>query len=314
MATGTESRFQDMVLKAERVIVNGTDIAGTEVAFIDGVTAGVVTVSKAVVVDANKDVGDFRNLDAVNFDAGASGTAGTVDVFPTTAAKGKLALTAADSAGDTTTTIVNASQSGARTYTIPDAGGAASFLLSGGSHALAGETDWTLSSASTDGGTSVEPVHLATTMTGAGGVGGRAKFGLTVNAALGSWSNALKAEVTYGASGKTTGLGSALIAEMTLSAGTVAGNYAPLELELNVPASASLGTLTQFAYMSAQGTDIATFDSGGYILNVQGLSAGASNAFRTGLTAATINAATTAALRIRVGGTDYFIPLATATA
>ena len=105
---------------------------------LEGVVAGTVAASKAVVVDTNKDIGDFRNLDAVNFDAGVSGTAGTVDVFPSTAAKGKLALTAADSAGDTTTTIVNASQAGARTYTIPDAGASASFVMTAGAQTLTG--------------------------------------------------------------------------------------------------------------------------------------------------------------------------------
>lgn len=105
-----------------------------------GTTPGTVTASKAVVVDANKDIGDFRNLDAVNVDAGASGTAGSVDVFPSTAAKGKLAITAVDNAGDTTTTIANAEQAGARTYSIQDAGASASFLMgaSGAFHVRAG--------------------------------------------------------------------------------------------------------------------------------------------------------------------------------
>lgn len=89
-------------------------------------------------VDTSKDIGDFRNVDVVNLDAGASGTAGSVDVFPTTASKGKLSITAADSAGDTTTTIVNASQAGARTYTIPDAGAAASFVMTEGTQTING--------------------------------------------------------------------------------------------------------------------------------------------------------------------------------
>lgn len=64
-----------------------------------------------------------------DIDAGASGAAGSVDIFPSTASKGKIAITAADSAGNTTTTIVNASQAGARTYTIPDAGASTDFVL-----------------------------------------------------------------------------------------------------------------------------------------------------------------------------------------
>ena len=102
-----------------------TTLNATELGFTDGVTAGTVLASKAAVVDSNKDIGDFRNVDVVNLDAGASGTAGTLDVFPTTAAKGKIQIAAADSAGDTTTTLTNRTQAGVRTYTIPDAGASA---------------------------------------------------------------------------------------------------------------------------------------------------------------------------------------------
>lgn len=116
---------------------SGTTLAPGELSVLD-VTAGTVTASKAVVVDANKDASAFRNVTVTNLDAGASGTAGTVDVFPSTASKGKLAITAADSAGDTTTTIVNASQAGARTYTIPDAGASASFVMTVGAQSLTG--------------------------------------------------------------------------------------------------------------------------------------------------------------------------------
>ena len=80
------------------------------------------------------------------------------------------------------------------------------------------------------------------TMTGAGGVGGRTLFQLNADAALGSFTNALKAITVYGASGSTSGLGSAFVAEMTLSAGTSSGTYAPLEIELNAPTGASTGT------------------------------------------------------------------------
>mgnify|MGYP001571680581 CR=1 FL=1 len=95
-----------------------------ELGVLNGVTAGTVTASKAVVVDANKDIGDFRNVDVVNLDAGSSGVGGTVDVFPATASKGKTVITAADNVGDTTTIVTTAAQAGARTYTIRDTGAA----------------------------------------------------------------------------------------------------------------------------------------------------------------------------------------------
>ena len=80
----------------------------------------------------------WASLFAKDVDAGASGTAGTVDVFPVTAASGKIQITAANSAGDTTTTITNASQAGARTYTVPDAGASASFVMTEGTQTING--------------------------------------------------------------------------------------------------------------------------------------------------------------------------------
>lgn len=176
---------------------------------------------------------------------------------------------------------------------------------------ITGTTAQALTSASTS---LVEPFVTTTTLSGAGVTGGRLKNALTISGAAGSFTNALKGDVTYGASGSTSGLGSAIVAEMTLSAGTSSGTYAPLELELNLGTGASTGTDTSLIYGSVNGADAGTFDTNGNILNIQGLTAGASNAFRTGLTAGTVNAACTAALRVNIGGTDYFIPLATATA
>lgn len=74
-----------------------------------------------------------------NIQAGLSGTAGYLASFPATMAKGSLQLVAASSAGDTVTTITNASQAAARTYTIPDGGASSSFLLtnSGGTQTIA---------------------------------------------------------------------------------------------------------------------------------------------------------------------------------
>lgn len=163
----------------------------------------------------------------------------------------------------------------------------------------------TVSSSSTSGSVSVEPVSVSTTMTGAGGVGGRAKFKTTINAALGGWSNALKGEVTYGATGKTTGLGSAVLAEMTLSAGTSDGTYAPLEIELNVPSSASLGTATSFMHLSTQGANVAAMDTGGFLFNLQGLTAGSGKLLQTGTTFANPKAT----LKCKVGSTTYYLPL-----
>lgn len=226
MATGNELRFKDQVLYCESLVINGNTLTGTELGYLDGLTAGASAASKALVLDSNE------------------------------------------------------------------------FL------------DWAVSSSSTDGGTSVEPFNFDVTMTGAGGVGGRAKFTLTTNVALGGWSNALKAEVTYGASGSTTGLGSAFVAEMTLSAGTSAGTYAPIEIELNLGSGALTGTASSLIYASVNGADAATFDTSGYLFNIAGVTAGTSKVFANN---GTIDAnELTLGLRCRIAGADYYIPLATA--
>jgi hypothetical protein len=143
------------------------------------------------------------------------------------------------------------------------------------------------------------------TMTGAGGVGGRTLFQLNADAALGSFSNALKANVVYGASGRTTGLGSAFVAELTLSAGTSSGTYAPVEIELNAPASASTGTLTSFIHASTQGANVAAVDDNAVFFNLQGVTAGSGHIFQTGTTLGTAGAT----IKVRVGNTNFFLPL-----
>jgi len=149
------------------------------------------------------------------------------------------------------------------------------------------------------------------TMTGAGGTGGRTLFQLNTNVALGSFSNALKAEVVYGASGRTTGLGSAFVAEMTLSAGTSAGTYAPVEIELNLGTGASTGTASSLMYASVNGDGKAAMDDNGYVLNLAGVTAGASKLFANNGSIGNVDEITNG-LKVRIAGADYFILLATA--
>ena len=167
-----------------------------------------------------------------------------------------------------------------------------------------GSVDLTYSSADTGTG-NVEPIVMENTMTGAGGLAGRARFQLNANAALGSYSNALKAITVYGASGSTTGLGSAFVAEMTLSAGTSSGTYAPLEIELNAPDGASTGTLTSFMHISTQGADVATIDDNAVFFNLAGVNAGAGHMVVAGDDLGTAYGG----LRVRVAGVNYWIPL-----
>lgn len=117
-----------------RLCVNSelADLLVTAFGESSSVTHGTVAADKVVIPDANKDIGDFRNLDCTNLDAGASGTAGSVDVFPSTASKGKLAITCTDQAGNTTVSLTAGAMAAARTITIPDPGDAASVLMTTG--------------------------------------------------------------------------------------------------------------------------------------------------------------------------------------
>lgn len=105
---------------AELAALDGVTATATELNYTDVTTIGTVQASKAVVVDANKDASAFRNVTVTNLDAGASGTAGSVDVFPSTASKGKLAITVTDQTGDTTVGLTVGAMAAARTITLAD--------------------------------------------------------------------------------------------------------------------------------------------------------------------------------------------------
>lgn len=109
--------------------VVGVTASAAELNVLDNVTAGTVTASKGVVVDANKDIGDFRNVDVVNLDVGASGTAGTIDVFPATTSRGKLTIAVGDQTGNTTVNLSVLAMGQATTVAIPDPGAASGYVV-----------------------------------------------------------------------------------------------------------------------------------------------------------------------------------------
>ncbi len=165
--------------------------------------------------------------------------------------------------------------------------------------------------ASTNTGTSHEPVLFNTVMTGAGQVGGRVKVNMSTNVALGAWANALKAQVECNTSGRATGLLSAFCAELVLPASNVSalsGSYAPLELELNCAETNTPSWRTSFAYMKAGGnsTAVTAFNAVGSLFDINGLgtASSATNLFHT---TGTVSA--THGLRIRIDDVSYYILL-----
>lgn len=123
-------------------------ISAAELGFLDGVVAGTAAASKALVLNSSSGITTGLTLltattvtattlnatttNGTTHNVGASGTAGTLNVFPTTASKGKLALTVTDQSTDTTVSLVIGAMAAARTITLNDPGATASLLTSTG--------------------------------------------------------------------------------------------------------------------------------------------------------------------------------------
>ena len=166
---------------------------------------------------------------------------------------------------------------------------------------------------STSGSTSAESFLVYNTQTGIGGVGGRARFYMTTNVALAGWSNALKAQVVYGTSGKTTGLGSSFCAEMTLSAGTTEGNYAPLEAEIIADSAVSTGTASAFLYCNLAGSDATgktTVNTNGYFAIIDTGIVDTANGMLDAITSDS-TPVFEYRLRVKFAGTNMYIPIST---
>jgi hypothetical protein len=129
--------------------------------------------------------------------------------------------------------------------------------------------------------------------------------------------NGIHSSLSFGSSaGNITGLGTALRATLHVPGRSLGGTVAALQAEFyGDGASAAIGGVASFLRCVLDGATAAmadSFDDNGHLIELSGATAEAAHLWRTGLTAATINAATTCALRIKVGGTAYYIPVATA--
>lgn len=74
----------------------------------------------------------------VNLGSASGGNLGEVVMFSPTSAKGNLSIGASDNAGNSTILLTNASQAGNRTYSVPDAGASANFVMSEGAATVNG--------------------------------------------------------------------------------------------------------------------------------------------------------------------------------
>lgn len=113
-------------------------------------TPGTVVASELVAVDASKDISIFNNLSAVNLKAGASGTVGTVTVYPATASRGSFGLTATNQTGNTAVTINADAMGQATVIHAADPGLAASYLAQSTAALTVAEVDMLDASAQTE--------------------------------------------------------------------------------------------------------------------------------------------------------------------
>ena len=171
-----------------------------------------------------------------------------------------------------------------------------------------------LSSAAATGTT--RGMYLRTYLTG--GAGGEAlrAFNTVSSDTPADTINGAHISLSFGSTaGNVTGLGTGVRATIDIPGRAINGTLAALQAEFyGDAASGAIGGEASFLRGIIDGnTNFKdSFDDNGFILSLQGLTAGAAHAFRTGLTAATINAATTCALRIKINTTTYYIPISTA--
>lgn len=107
--------FSGLDLKADSATIGGYAMSAAELAFLDGVTAGTVTASKAVVVDANKDIATIRNATVTGLVFAAGGT---IDSDSGTATASAGAATVSKMAGVVTTESLTTAAAAAYTLTL----------------------------------------------------------------------------------------------------------------------------------------------------------------------------------------------------
>ena len=80
-------------------------------------------------VKAYADAAASGDVNMTNLDVGASGTAGTIDVFPATASKGKFTIAVGDQTGDTAVILAVQEMGQETTVAVPDPGAAAAYMV-----------------------------------------------------------------------------------------------------------------------------------------------------------------------------------------
>ncbi len=80
----------------------------------------------------------WKTIYGINLQSGLAGAPGSLQIYPVTASKGSILLSATDNAGNFNLSLTNASLAASRVYTFPDAGASANFVMSEGTATING--------------------------------------------------------------------------------------------------------------------------------------------------------------------------------
>ena len=131
---GSSARpWRKLYLTSGSLIVGESELTGTELGLLDGITAGTVAASKAVVVDSNKDVSGFRNV-VIAGDLTVQGTTTTVESTTVNIQNAFVFEGATDDAHETTLTTIEPTAD--RTIKLPNVSGTIPVLAAESSTAI----------------------------------------------------------------------------------------------------------------------------------------------------------------------------------
>lgn len=164
-------------------------------------------------------------------------------------------------------------------------------------------------------------MYLRLYIDGAGGGGEALRAFTTVNNVAAATAHGAHISLNFGATGTVTGQGIAMRATLHLKNEALASNVTMAAVQAEIysdGASSDPGGSTLLSFFRAvndgHANGKADVDDDAVLLEIIGATAGAAHMFATGLTPATVYGNLSASLKIRVGSTLYYIPLATAIA
>ncbi len=140
-----------------------------------------------------------------------------------------------------------------------------------------------------------------------------AKFVLKTEFLCGNWCNAIEASLNFGTNGAVGGIGATGSFDCILPNRTFpSGEYTTLHLSFGPQASSAWNaTLNPVSFLVLENWGTATeFDDKAFLMNLKGLNEGTGHLFSAGAGGTTV----AGTLKIRIGGTTYYLMLSSAEA